>query len=210
MKKSLDKQPGMNISALVLAGLLALCFMLSSLAFATSFKADKNNQTFVYPMIKGLPVSACYREGTLCGWAAAHAYCHMKGYARAKDYTTLSSVTEAYIISNGRVCKGESCKALDRVRCTKPYARSVEHKSPFRGYKNFSDPRIDGYALDHCYANARHCGRPAARAYCKRQGFRDVQEYGVLNNAGVTKRLGGKGLCKGDNCNTFSYILCWS
>ncbi len=75
--------------------------------------------------------------------------------------------------------------------------------------REFFAPRVDGKRLDSCLADAQDCGKPAADAYCKVQGFDSAllfQREAVTD----TIRLANGGSCTGPSCNGFKQIKCYA
>ena len=75
--------------------------------------------------------------------------------------------------------------------------------------RNFFAPVVDGSRIDNCLSGKADCGKPAADAFCKAQGFTEAlifqRETGVS-----TKRLHSGELCEGDSCTAFKQIKCFS
>ena len=75
--------------------------------------------------------------------------------------------------------------------------------------RNFFAPVVAGSRLDACLSNADDCGKPAADAFCKAQGFTEALIF--QRESGVsTKRLHSGELCEGDSCTAFKQIKCFS
>jgi hypothetical protein len=75
--------------------------------------------------------------------------------------------------------------------------------------RNYFAPELDGARLDACLSGETTCGKPAADAFCKAQGFSEAlifqRETGVS-----TKRLDSGEICEGGNCIAFKQIKCFS
>jgi hypothetical protein len=75
--------------------------------------------------------------------------------------------------------------------------------------RNYFAPEWDGTRLDACLTIATTCGKPAADAFCKAQGFTEALIF--QRESGVsTKRLHSGELCEGDSCTAFKQIKCFS
>ncbi|MBM3520717.1 MAG: hypothetical protein FJX63_08110 [Alphaproteobacteria bacterium] len=75
--------------------------------------------------------------------------------------------------------------------------------------RNFFAPELDGRRLDSCLAGNEGCGKPAADAYCRAQGY----ETAVLfqrEAAKETVMLGDGAQCNGPACVAFRQIKCQS
>lgn len=51
----------------------------------------------------------------------------------------------------------------------------------------FNNPTVNGIPLDHCLNYAKNCGKPAADAYCRSQGFSTATTY--TEGANITKTI---------------------
>ncbi|MGQ0485970.1 MAG: hypothetical protein ACT4SY_11545 [Hyphomicrobiales bacterium] len=75
--------------------------------------------------------------------------------------------------------------------------------------RNYFAPELDGTRLDACLTAMTACGKPAADAFCKAQGFTEALIF--QREAGVsTKRLDSGETCEGGNCIAFKQIKCFS
>ena len=75
--------------------------------------------------------------------------------------------------------------------------------------RNYFAPQLDGARLDACLAGAGTCGKPAADAFCKTQGF--AQALTFQREAGIsTRRLDSGEICEGQSCTAFKQIKCFS
>ncbi len=71
--------------------------------------------------------------------------------------------------------------------------------------RSYSAPVVNGSRLDACLTGDGDCGKPAADAFCRGQGF----EIAVLfqrQAATDTKRLGSGEFCAGEACTGFRQI----
>ena len=75
--------------------------------------------------------------------------------------------------------------------------------------RNFFAPEVDGRRLDSCLTGGQDCGKPAADAFCKVQGFESALLFQRESVAG-TIRLANGGLCTGPSCNSFKQIKCYT
>ena len=75
--------------------------------------------------------------------------------------------------------------------------------------RNYFAPQMDGAPLDACLAGASTCGKPAADAFCKEQGY--IRALTFQRQAGnATKRLDSGEMCEGNGCTAFKQIKCFS
>lgn len=75
--------------------------------------------------------------------------------------------------------------------------------------RNYFAPQLDGTRLDACLAGENSCGKPAADAFCKTQGF--AQALTFQREAGAsTRRLDSGQICEGESCTAFKQIKCFT
>ena len=70
-------------------------------------------------------------------------------------------------------------------------------------------PSGQGERLDACLSNADACGRPAAGAFCKAEGF-DIAILFQREPVALTRKLNSPGHCEGPSCMSFKQIKCFS
>lgn len=75
--------------------------------------------------------------------------------------------------------------------------------------RNYFAPEVDGKRLDSCLAGKRDCGKPAADAFCKAQGFDNALIF-QREAAAATRHLGNGASCAGDSCTSFKQIKCYA
>ncbi len=75
--------------------------------------------------------------------------------------------------------------------------------------RNYFAPQLEGAHLDACLASANTCGKPAADAFCKAEGFIGALTF-QRQTGFSTKRLGSGQTCEGDGCTSFKQIKCFS
>lgn len=74
--------------------------------------------------------------------------------------------------------------------------------------KMFKKPKINGNALDYCLTWSSKCGKPAADAFCKAQGFAEAGLHAKWSSAGKTELIGSGQMCNDPGCDSFNYIVC--
>ncbi|HUR43374.1 MAG TPA: hypothetical protein VMZ01_04665 [Aestuariivirga sp.] len=75
--------------------------------------------------------------------------------------------------------------------------------------RNYFAPEQAGLRLDSCLTGAADCGKPAADAFCKAEGF----ETAIIFQREValqTIRLGNGAFCTGPTCTSFRQIKCYT
>lgn len=76
---------------------------------------------------------------------------------------------------------------------------------------DFWDPMINGYRLDWCRVWGNQCGRPAADAFCRAQGFHHATAFTPANDIGAhspTRVISSGQICNGGHCDGFRRITC--
>lgn len=74
--------------------------------------------------------------------------------------------------------------------------------------RNYFAPALDGTRLDACLSNADDCGKPAADAFCKVQGYRESVLF-QREPVNGSRRLGSGESCEGSACIGFRQIKCY-
>ena len=73
--------------------------------------------------------------------------------------------------------------------------------------RNFFAPAVEGSRIDSCLNGQKDCGKPAADAFCVKEGFTEsilFQREAVSS----TRQLGSDAMCEGDSCMSFRRIKC--
>jgi hypothetical protein len=75
--------------------------------------------------------------------------------------------------------------------------------------KLFNNPKLKGLALDWCRSIEEDCGKPAADAWCVKQGYESALKFSRIDDIGEPTRVISKGqICDEDDCDAFGKILC--
>jgi len=78
--------------------------------------------------------------------------------------------------------------------------------------QEFREPSVKGMRLDWCLYWARDCGEPAAREFCRIQGFESASRFAIDQNLGrkgdVTVVYGDGRLCGAATCSGFRSVTC--
>lgn len=75
----------------------------------------------------------------------------------------------------------------------------------------FDRPMYQGNRLDWCVTWAQNCGKPAADAYCRHQGFTHATRFEQAPNIGgrrSTRLIGTGAICDQPACDGFRFIRC--
>lgn len=73
--------------------------------------------------------------------------------------------------------------------------------------RNFFAPAVDGSRLDTCLSGQSSCGKPAADAFCVKEGYTEAILF-QREAASSTRQLGTDALCEGEICMSFRRIKC--
>ena len=108
--------------AALAAGSLALASLPASAAGPSSqpptsvVPVQYGFQHFEYPTHRGAIIDWCASWATNCGWAGAHQFCQMRGFARAVRWRTFRP-GRTYVIGSGQFCDGNDCQGFLSVDC---------------------------------------------------------------------------------------------
>lgn len=72
----------------------------------------------------------------------------------------------------------------------------------------FENPMVDGVALDICREWASNCGKPAADAFCRGQGYTAALEHREKHDSPPTRVISSKQVCDGGFCDRIVWIRC--
>ena len=84
-------------------------------------EVGKKEQIFYYPKIKGYRLDWCRLWGKDCGKGAADAFCHLKGYTKAKAWKIDPDIglrSPTYVIGSGQICNQSFCDGFKYIICT--------------------------------------------------------------------------------------------
>ena len=73
--------------------------------------------------------------------------------------------------------------------------------------RNFFAPAVEGSRIDNCLTGKADCGKPAADAFCVKEGFTESILF-QRETASATRQLGSDAMCEGENCISFRRIKC--
>ncbi|MBK6741828.1 MAG: carboxypeptidase regulatory-like domain-containing protein [Hydrogenophilales bacterium] len=76
------------------------------------------------------------------------------------------------------------------------------------GSRVFDNPTLEGVALDLCLTEGGQCGKPAADAYCQRQGLGASLEHRVKNDTPPTRIIASGKVCDGKHCDRIEWLRC--
>ena len=73
--------------------------------------------------------------------------------------------------------------------------------------RNFFAPAVEGTRLDACLSGRKDCGKPAADAFCVKEGYTEAILF-QREAAASTRQLGSETICEGEMCTGFKRIKC--
>jgi hypothetical protein len=73
--------------------------------------------------------------------------------------------------------------------------------------RNFFSPAVEGSRIDSCLNGQTNCGKPAADAFCVKEGFTEAILF-QREAASSTRQLGSDAMCEGETCISFRRIKC--
>ena len=73
--------------------------------------------------------------------------------------------------------------------------------------RNFFAPVVEGSRIDSCLSGQTDCGKPAADAFCVKEGFAESILF-QREAASSTRQLGSDTMCEGETCISFKRIKC--
>ena len=73
--------------------------------------------------------------------------------------------------------------------------------------RNYFAPAVEGTRLDACLSGRKDCGKPAADAFCVKEGYTEAILF-QREAAAATRQLGSEALCEGEMCTGFKRIKC--
>lgn len=173
-----------------IVGLLILGFALPAMAVV-----------FTNPKWNGYALDWCAQFETNCGKPAADMYCQKKGYPSSTSFVKRSSVNvPTMTVGSNAICNPQyhTCDSFSSITCKETA-------------KTFMKPTYNGYRLDWCLKFEQNCGAPAAKAFCQKKGFANMQSYQKDSSVSVpTMTIGSNAVCNPQYhvCDSFTYVRC--
>jgi hypothetical protein len=73
----------------------------------------------------------------------------------------------------------------------------------------FEEPKVADVNLDWCRSLGEKCGQPAARAFCRANGYKRTTRFQMWVNPGVPTRTVADGdICDFPECDSFRFVEC--
>lgn len=163
---------------------------------------------FFYPKYQGLALSYCLKDDKTCGMTVASQYCRTLGYDKALEFMREHNVGLTSYLDTDLQCQGWKCDGFKLIVCEE----SLKKKPTpvyYYSYRDFVLPRFENYRVAWCYKDKRGCGKRAANAFCRQQGYRRAKGYERAQNLPATRTIGSGELCYQTGCTGFNRITCY-
>ncbi len=95
---------------------------------------------------------------------------------------------------------------IDRNNVT--LADLVDRQHSGGNTRTISNPKVNGIALDYCREWARNCGKPAADAWCRANGYKTSVDYAVTSDTPPTRIISTGKICDKSFCDRIVEIKC--
>lgn len=142
----------------------------------------------------------CLNWSADCGKPAADNFCKRRRYTGASRFAAESGVGRTRVSGTNQICSGSFCTGFKYITCYGPVPTQ----------RVFQNPEWKGYRLDMCLNWGTNCGKPAADAFCRSEGFTE-STYSVPDpepGRGSTCLIGTSQICDQKFCVGFQMITC--
>jgi len=193
---------------LVFRMILGLFCFVNGYASSISTPQSTIYQVYWNPMFHGERLNYCNEDKSCCGRKIASQYCVMMGFNDVSRYQKAPNLGFTRYISGKNECQGWMCSGFDFIECTGERRYSARPLSDFRE-ELFVRPRWKKFPLAWCFdSQAKKCGRRAAYAFCRWQGYGKLIRYSNQKEVPASRKIGTNELCINKNCISFEYIVC--
>lgn len=162
---------------------------------------------FWEPQFHKQPLNYCNENKSNCGKSIANQYCEMMGYHHAQRFLKAPNLGVTNFISGKNMCRGWKCSGFKWIECAGERIYKSIPKSDYRD-ELFVRPMWHKYPLSWCYENNHDCGKRAAYAFCRWQGYPHVKEISKPRAVYASKEISTSALCFENQCKGFEYIVC--
>ena len=179
-----------------IGSLLLLCAVV-----VTAAPAGAQDHTYNRPMYRDHRLDWCLTWGANCGKPAADTFCNRKRFNSARVFRAeVPSGQTTRLVGTNQVCNGSFCTPFAYVTC----------QDPIPSHRVFANPVWRGQRLDVCREWGANCGKPAADAFCKAEGFSDALHAEADPQPGfsTTRVISSGQVCSGSFCTGFQQIIC--
>ncbi|MCH9756436.1 MAG: hypothetical protein K0U37_04495 [Gammaproteobacteria bacterium] len=163
---------------------------------------------FFYPQYHGMRLSYCSNDHKVCGSQLASKFCETMGYNRASKVMIDHNVGLTRYLATDLQCQGWKCDGFKLIVCEESLKKEPVPIYYYR-LQDFMFPRFENYRVAWCYKDKRGCGKRAADAFCRHQGYRRSKGYERSTEVAATRTVGSGALCFGQACTGFNRITCY-
>ncbi len=163
---------------------------------------------FFYPKYRGMRLSYCAVDNKTCGLELASKYCKLLGYDTASKMMIDHNIGLTRYAASSLKCQGWRCDGFKLITCKNSLKISPTPVYYYR-MKDFAVPRFENYRVDWCYKKNKGCGKQAANAFCRKQGYKHARGYEKETKVAATRTIGSGSLCFGQACKGFDRITCY-
>lgn len=172
-------------------------------------KVPVGYRDFFYPTYHGMRLSYCTVDNKTCGKKLASRYCKLLGYERASKTMIDHNVGLTRYPSTNLQCQGWKCDGFKLITCENSLKKTPTPVYYYR-MRDFILPRFENYRIDWCYQEKKGCGRRAADAFCRQEGYGRSRGYERSSTkVAATRTIGSGALCFGQACKGFERITCY-
>ena len=145
----------------------------------------------------------CLNWGSECGQPAANNFCKHRRFTGARDFEADPNIGRSEptrVSGTNQVCNQSNCTGFKYITC---YG-SIPHE------RVFANPVWKDFRLDACLSWGNECGKPAADAFCRENGFSESFYFVLDPERGYahTRLIGTDQICDKDFCVGFQMIVC--
>ena len=204
------------ISVLLSVGLILLVTMNSHsrAAYVVTDPAQGEDKTYRKPRWMDQRLDWCFVWGKDCGQPAADHFCRRRRFSGAKDFRAEPNVgtyEPTRLAGSNQVCNQPFCTGFEYITCFGPLPTDQVFAPPVWSKSGVTDCDNEKcYRLDWCLNWEKDCGKPAADAFCRANGFPESLFY--LADPGVgtqpTMLIGTGQICNAPFCTAFQMITC--
>ena len=194
--------PSDNLHGRAARFLVIIAILMAALTVGIS-PAAAQDKTFNAPRHNDMRLDWCLSWGTDCGRPAAVAFCNRRRYRDVVVFRAekVGKSEPTSLIGTNQVCSGSDfCTAFAYIMCTGPIPQQ----------QVFANPSFSGHRLDFCLEWGTKCGKPAADAFCRTQGFGESSSSTPDQDPGYssTRVISSGQICNQPFCRGFQQIIC--
>lgn len=177
--------------------------VLAGLCCHAGTASAQEDKVYANPRFFDRRLDWCVNWGQDCGQPAADTFCKRKRYTAARTFEidpNIGAAQPTMIIGSKQVCDKDFCAGFKSIVCRDPIPRE----------RVFVNPVWNNYRLDSCVTWGQDCGRPAADAFCRSNGFARAffEVLDAERGYAKTRLIGTDQICDKDFCVGFQMIIC--